>query len=80
MSEEDISIVVESVSNIRYLVVKDGDLVAKERIPLHIWNMTDHKAKMWFMKEFITKVKKKMFKMKNSKQVMGQLVQMRAKA
>ena len=71
---------IESVSNIRYLVVRDGDRVARQRIPLHIWNMPDSKAKVWFMREFITKVKRKMFKLKHKGQIMGQLVHMRKKA
>lgn len=46
----------------RFLVAKAGDKTARERIPLHIWNM-DEPDKAFFMKEIITKLKRKMFRL-----------------
>lgn len=59
----------EVVGHIRYLVVKEDGHTAKERIPLHVWNMTDETAKHWFYKEMVYKLRRKMRKL-NKKLVM----------
>ncbi len=73
MSEEAISeepeIFVEILHNIRYLVVKHGEISARERIPLHVFNMTDEKAKLWFMRSIISRVKRKMHRKLREKQL-----------
>ncbi len=63
--EAEPEIFLEVKGHLRYICVREGELVEKERIPLHIWNLDDEStAKLWFMKEHISKLKRKMFKRK----------------
>lgn len=67
--EDDVHVYIKQVGHIYYLVVEDGEYMARERIPSHVMKM-EEKARHWFMKEFITRVKRKMYKIKGK----GQLV------
>ncbi len=60
--EDTLELYFEELGNIPYLVVKENGQTARERIPRHVWNMTDEIAKQWFMKELISKLKRKMHK------------------
>lgn len=68
--DDNIHVYISAIMHLRYLVVEHGEHKAKERIPLHIWNLPDDSVqKKWFMKQLVTKVKRKIYKMRGFVQV-----------
>ncbi len=69
-NDDGINVYVEAIMHIRYLVVEHGEHRAKQRIPLHIWNLPeDSLQKKWFMRGLVSKVKRKIYKLRGVVQV-----------
>ncbi len=75
---DDVQITMEIDGNRRYLVVTDQGITVKERIPLHVYNMTDAKQQYWFMAELTKKLRLRAHKQKSI--IKGKLLTMRKKA
>lgn len=64
MGNQEPNIYVKAVGHLRYLCVEDMGIVEQVRIPLHIFNMEECTQKKWFMKDLVSKVKRKVYKRK----------------